>query len=75
MHYLAAPYTSADAPEDSLVPLAATAALVTAAIELPISQFYGTVPRTTTGTRMAIAGSMAFVSVLIGGALVKMFKR
>lgn len=73
MYHLSAPTT--DAPEDSLVALAAAAALVTAAIELPISQFYTTSPRTTTGAQMAIAGSMAFVSVLIGGALVKMLKR
>jgi hypothetical protein len=75
MRYLASPTYTTEAPEDSLVPLAATAALITAAIELPISQFYGTVPKTTTGARMAIAGSMAFISVLLGGALVKMVKR
>jgi hypothetical protein len=57
---------------DTLLPLAITGALVTAAIELPISQFYGTTPKTTTGARMAIAGGMAFVAILTAGALIKM---
>lgn len=69
-------YLGASSPSDeTLLPLAATAALVTAAIELPISQFYATVPRTSTGARMAIAGGMAFMAVLIGGSLVKTFRR
>lgn len=55
----------------SLFPLAATAALVIAAIEYPISQYYATVPPTRTGTRMAIAGGMAFVAVLVAGSLLR----
>ena len=58
------------APE-SLFPLAATAAGVIALIEWPISQFYATVPPTKTLQRMAIAGGMAFVAVLVAGALLR----
>lgn len=54
----------------NLFAVAGTAALVTAAIELPISQFYGTKPTTTTPVRMAIAGGMAFIAVLVGGAMI-----
>ena len=61
------------APE-SLLPLAAIAAGVIAVIEFPISKFYSTVPATTTAKRMAIAGGMAFVAVLVAGAIVKMMK-
>lgn len=71
MHYLQG---STD-QDESLLPIAVAAALVTAAIELPISQFYATTPRTSTPARMTIAGGMAFVSVLIGGSLLKMFRR
>jgi hypothetical protein len=53
----------------SLLTIATTAALVTAAIEYPISQYYATVPPTRTGQRMLIAGGMAFISTLIGGAI------
>lgn len=41
------------------------AAVVVAAIEYPVSQYYETVPPTNTAKRMAIAGAMAF-----GGAFV-----
>ncbi len=61
------------APE-SLFPLALTAAGVIAVIEFPISKFYSTTPATTTAKRMAIAGFMAFVSVLVAGSVVKMMK-
>ena len=61
------------APE-SLLPLAAIAAGVIAVIEFPISKFYSTTPATTTAKRMAIAGGMAFVAVLVAGAIVKMMK-
>ncbi len=56
---------------ESLFPLALTSALVVAAIEYPISQFYGTVPKTSTANRMVIAAGMAFVSVLVAGAILK----
>jgi hypothetical protein len=65
----------ATVPDANLFSVALAAALVTAAIEYPISQFYATVPPTQTPTRMAIAGGMAFVSVLVGGALLKMVSR
>jgi hypothetical protein len=55
----------------SLFPLALTAAAVIAAIEYPISQYYSTVPPTTTAKRMAIAGGMAFVAVLVAGAFLR----
>jgi len=61
---------SPTAPE-SLFPLALTAAAVIAAIEFPISKFYSTVPPTKTAQRMAIAAGMAFVSVLVAGAIVR----
>ncbi len=56
---------------ESLFPLALTAAFVVAAIEYPISQFYATVPKSNTSTRMTVAAGMAFVSVLIAGAILK----
>jgi len=59
----------------SLFQLALAAAAATAAIELPISQFYGTVPETKTGTRMVIAGGMAFVAVMAAGAYLGSRKR
>lgn len=65
----------ATVPDANLFSVALASALVTAAIEYPISQFYATVPPTQTPTRMAIAGGMAFVSVLVGGALLKMVSR
>ena len=55
----------------SLFPLALTSAAVIAAIEFPISKFYSTVPATTTAKRMAIAGGMAFVAVLVAGAFLR----
>ena len=63
----------AAAPEasPSLFPLALTAAAVIAAIEYPVSQYYATVPPTKTGTRMVIAGGMAFVAVLVAGAFLR----
>ena len=61
---------SPTAPE-SLFPLAATAAGVIALIEWPISRFYSTVPPTKTPQRMAIAAGMAFVAVLVAGAVLR----
>ena len=63
----------AAAPEvsPSLFPLALTAAGVIAAIEYPISKYYSTTPPTTTAKRMAIAGGMAFVAVLVAGAFLR----
>jgi len=55
--------------QKSLVPLALGAAAVVAAIEYPVSQHYATVPSTTTGKRMLIAGAMAFAGVLVAGHL------
>lgn len=49
--------------------LATYAAGVTAAMEFPISQYYKTVPATSTIKRMGIASSMAFIAVIIGSAL------
>ncbi len=62
---------AAPIPPESLFPLALTAAAVIAAIEFPISKFYSTVPATTTAKRMAIAGGMAFVAVLVAGAFLR----
>jgi hypothetical protein len=45
--------------------LAITAALVTAALELPLSRKYPTVPPTSTVVRMAVAGGMTLVAVLV----------
>lgn len=59
------------ADPESLFPLAATAAAVIAAIEFPISKFYATVPETKTAQRMAIAAGMAFVAVLVAGAILR----
>lgn len=61
--------------DDPLLPTAIAAAAVTALIEFPISQYYATVPATDTKKRMLIAGGMAFVSVLIGGAALKYYKK
>jgi hypothetical protein len=51
--------------------LALTTGLVVAAIELPVSQYYATVPPTNTVKRMAIAGSMGLVGVMVAGYLLK----
>lgn len=45
--------------------LALGTAAVVAAIELPISQYYATVPPTNTAKRMLIAGAMAFAGVWV----------
>lgn len=58
-----------------LLPLAASAAVVTSAIEFPISQFYATVPPTNTTKRMLIAGAMTFAAVLVGGMAMRSVKR
>lgn len=58
-----------------LFPLAASAALVTSAIEFPVSQYYATVPPTSTAKRMLIAGAMTFAAVLVGGAAYQAIKR
>lgn len=74
MRHLGATYEN---PKDgpSLFTLAAVAAGVIAAIELPISQYYSTVPETKTPTRMVIAGGMAFVAVMLAGAALKFNKQ
>ena len=59
----------------SLFQIALAAAAVTAVIEYPISQFYATVPETRTATRMTIAGGMAFVAVLAGGAALGAYQK
>lgn len=41
------------------------AALVVAALEYPISQYYKTVPPTNTIMRMAIAAAMAYAGVVV----------
>lgn len=69
------PAASGDDEGPSLLAIAATAAVVTAAIEYPISQYYATVPATRTGQRMLIAAGMAFVSTLVGGALLARYAR
>ena len=51
--------------------LALTAALVTAALELPLSRQYPTVPPTGTLVRMAVAGGMTLVAVLVAQRLTK----
>lgn len=51
--------------------LAITAALVTAALELPLSRKYPTVPPTDTLVRMAVAGGMTLVAVLVAQRIVK----
>jgi hypothetical protein len=61
--------------DDPLLPTAIAAAAVTALIEYPISQYYATIPETNTRKRMIIAGGMAFVSVLVGGAALKAYKK
>jgi hypothetical protein len=55
----------------SPLPLALTAGLVTAAIEYPISQYYATVPATSTGKRMLIAGAMAGGAALIASLILR----
>lgn len=40
-------------------------ALVMAAMEWPVSKFYGTVPPTTLWKRMLVAGTMAYVGVVL----------
>lgn len=51
--------------------LAIAAGAVVAAIELPVSQYYATVPPTSTAKRMAIAGGMAVAGVLVGAAILR----
>lgn len=51
--------------------LALTAALVTAALELPLSRQYPTVPPTGTLVRMAVAGGMTYFAVLVAQRLTK----
>ena len=58
----------------SLFTLALASAAVIAAIELPISQYYSTVPESRTPTRMTVAAGMAFVAVLVAGAALKFNK-
>lgn len=62
-------------PRSSLLLIAIGAGLVAAAIEFPISQYYATVPATTTGKRMAIAGGMAIASVLVAGWIARAAER
>lgn len=50
--------------------VAAGAALVVAAIEYPVSQYYQTVPPTNTAKRMAIAAAMAFAGALVASKLI-----
>ena len=73
MRHLAANYAN---PKDgpSLFTLALASAAVIAVIELPISQYYSTVPESKTPTRMVIAGGMAFIAVLVAGAALKFNK-
>lgn len=58
-------YPIAISKPPSAIPLALGAGLVAAAIELPFSLFYKTVPPTTTVKRMAITGGLVFSSVLV----------
>lgn len=51
--------------------LALATGLVVAAIELPVSRHYATVPPTSTLKRMLIAGAMGAVGVLLAGLVVK----
>lgn len=60
---------------NGLFSIALTAGIVTAIIEYPISHYYSTIPATNTAKRMAIAGGMAFVATLIGGAILKSTKK
>lgn len=55
--------------------LALAAGAVVAAIELPISQHYATVPATSTPKRMVIAGAMAAAGVLVAGAILRSTRR
>lgn len=50
--------------------LALTAALVSAVVELPLSKRYPTVPPTNTLVRMAVAGGMTYVAVLVRLSLI-----
>ncbi len=59
----------------TLFQTAVAAAVVIAAIEYPISKYYSTTPETTTAKRMAIAGGMAFVAVLAGGAALGAYQK
>jgi len=49
--------------------IALGAAAVVAAIELPVSQYYETVPPTYTAKRMAIAAAMAFAGVFVASKM------
>lgn len=40
-------------------------ALVMAALEWPVSKFYGTIPPTPLWKRMLVAGAMAYVGVVV----------
>lgn len=51
--------------------LALTAALVTAALELPLARRYPTVPPTGTLVRMAVAGGLTYVAVLVAQRLLQ----
>lgn len=50
---------------DKDLKVALGSALVVAAIEYPVSQYYETVPPTHTAKRMAIAGAMAFAGAFV----------
>ena len=50
---------------DSKLKVALIAGAVVAAIEYPVSQYYATVPPTTTPKRMLIAGAMAFAGAYV----------
>jgi hypothetical protein len=50
---------------DRDIKVALGAAVVVAAIEYPVSQYYQTVPPTHTGKRMLIAASMAFAGAFV----------
>jgi hypothetical protein len=60
---------------NGLFSIAMTAGIITAIIEYPISHYYSTIPPTNTAKRMAIAGGMAFVATLVGGAVLKQLKK
>jgi regulator of sirC expression with transglutaminase-like and TPR domain len=55
--------------------LAVTAAFVTAALELPLARQYPTTPPTGTLVRMAVAGGLTFVSILVAQRLSKKEKQ
>lgn len=54
--------------------LALTTGLVVAAVELPVSQYYKTVPPTNTPMRMAIAGGMGFFGAMVAVQILKALK-